>query len=153
MQVQCPLYLLTSTAACWKCSRSQSVVALGACSIVEEGKAVSDPEGPTDLFFLTAITSMPAEVFECVVLRNPRYTLRHSRASESTYYCNTCECGAHFGDFYLFSRPGGAFFPETEAGAARINYRRLPFTGALPFECSWSQGMGGFILTHRMIEP
>jgi hypothetical protein len=38
------------------------------------------------------------------------------------YYANTCkDCGANFGDFYLFSEPEHAFSPLDEVQAKRMN--------------------------------
>ncbi|MGH8532129.1 MAG: hypothetical protein ACREV1_05205 [Gammaproteobacteria bacterium] len=136
LQVHCPLYLLTSFEPCWKCGRPQTVVAIGAHCLDDDGDEIGDAGVQADLIFLNNIASMPFQVFKYIAQRNHRYVKRHSRTAGSTYYANTCECGVNFGDFYLFSEPGGAFFPETEADAARIKYHQMPFAGTLPFECS-----------------
>jgi hypothetical protein len=153
LHVQCPLYLLASTQTCWKCGQSQSVAALGTHSLMDDENQVGDPKDQTDLVFLTNIISMPAEVFEYIARGNQRYMRRHSLAADTIYYANTCECGANFGDFHLFSEPGGAFFPESEADAAQVNYHELPFEGSMPFECSWSHGLGELIIAHGKKGP
>lgn len=73
---------------------------------------------------------------------------RHSRTAGEAYYANTCECGANFGDFYLFSEPGGAFFPNTDDAARAIGLEPMPFSGTLKFAASYSHGIGDYILQH-----
>ena len=90
----------------------------------------------------------PFPVFKFVAQRNYRYMKRHSRTAGETYYANTCECGANFGDFYLFSEPGGAFLPDSDEAAASIQLETLPFTGTLRFASSYSVGIGEYILRH-----
>ena len=147
LRVHCPLYLVTSSEACWKCSRPQSVVALGTHCLMDGGNEVGESADRSDLILLTNITSMPFEIFKYIAQRNYRYMKRHSRTAGETYYANTCECGANFGDFYLYSEPGGAFFPDTDDTARAIRIHELPFTGLLEFECSYSQGGGEYILS------
>lgn len=61
---------------------------------------------------------------------------------------NTCGCGAHFGDFDLFSEPGGAFFPTEEAEAGQITIEELPLTGTFELDCSYGMGPGDLIFEH-----
>jgi len=148
IQVRCPLYLLRSTEPCWRCDLPQSVVALGTHSLLDDGEGVGDPDDRLALILLSNIEAMPDAVLEYITQRNPRYVKQYSRTADSTYYANSCDCGANFGDFYLFSEPGGAFFPLSEEEASRITYHRMPFVGELPFQCSFSQGPGDHILAH-----
>lgn len=149
IQVLDPLFLLISAEACWQCRAPQTVIAIGAHRLIDEYGEVGDSRG---LILLSNITAMPAHVWEYIRARNPRYVLRQSRTAESTYYANTCECGALIGDFYLFSEPGGAFFPLSPNEAAGIKYHRMPFDGPFAFECSYSQGPGDAILAHGINE-
>jgi len=148
LKIHCPLYLITSQEPCWKCGSSQTVVAIGTHNLQDGEDVVCEVGDQTELLLLNNIASMPFKVFKYVAQRNHRYMKRHSRTAGSVYYANTCECGANFGDFYLFSEPGGAFFPETEADATSIKYHAMPFTGTLPFDCGYSQGIGELILSH-----
>ena len=70
-----------------------------------------------------------------------------------SYYANICECGANFGDHFLFSEPRGAFFPETEAEVSRIICEELPFQDRLCFECSFILGSGEIILRNARGGP
>jgi len=148
IRAHCPLYLFTSTEPCWKCGTVQSVVGIATNSLVADGNVIGMSGDASELIFLTNIEAMPEEVFAYVSLQNPRYMKRYSRTADFVYYANTCECGANFGDHYLYSEPGGAFFPETEYEARRIRHKRMPFSGELAFECAYSQGVGEFILAH-----
>lgn len=91
---------------------------------------------------------MPELVFDYVTSKHPRYIKKYSKTADETYFANVCECGANFGDFYLFSEPEGAFFPVTEKDAASIRIIEMPFEGQFEFECSWSEGSGSLILKH-----
>jgi hypothetical protein len=62
----------------------------------------------------------------------PNYKKLYSRTADEEYYANVCECGANFGDFYLFSEPDGAWFPKDDSGVATA--RVLPVAVADPFE-------------------
>lgn len=146
--IHCPLYLLTSSEPCWKCGASQSVSAIAAHNLVDDGEPVFDEGDETELLLLSNIVQMPFEVFKYVAQRNHRYMKRHSRTAGEVYYANTCECGANFGDFYLYSEPGGAFFPTTDEEARTIQLEAMPFTGSMPFDCSYSVGTGQYILEH-----
>lgn len=148
-QIHTPLYVLTATMACWKCRREQTVVALG-CHNLSDGEQDMVPFGDvSELLLLSDVTKLPPTVLKELVKRNPLYTLRYSSTAEEEYFANTCGCGALFGDFYLYSEPGGAFFPEEPEAARAITLERLAFEGSLPFDCSFSQGGAGqLILAH-----
>ena len=148
LEVRCPIYLLTSSEPCWKCSKPQSVSAVGTHALRDSGEELTDQGDTTELFLLSNISEMPFPVFKYVVQRNHRYMKRHSRTADETYYANTCECGANFGDFYLFSEPGGAFFPDTDEAAKRIELQQMPFEGTLRFVARYSTGIGQYILQH-----
>lgn len=148
LTVHCPIYLLTSGESCWKCGTMQRVNALGSHVVSEAGDELNASDTNTDLILLTNIAGMPPEVFAYIAQRNPRYVKRHSRTAGEVYFANTCECGAHFGDFHLFAQPEGAFFPVTDEAAKSIQVAKMPFTGSLKFDCSPSMGIGDFILKH-----
>jgi len=152
--VHTPLYLVTATMVCWKCRASQTVVAL-ACHNLSDGERDMAPFGDVSgLLLLSEVTKMPPLVLQEMMKRNPRYELRYSSTAQEEYFANTCACGALFGDFYLYSEPGGAFFPEDPNAARVIMMERLEFDGPQPFECSFSQGgTGQFILEHATRVP
>ncbi|HEX3914519.1 MAG TPA: hypothetical protein VHW71_13495 [Steroidobacteraceae bacterium] len=124
--VEGQLYLLTANAECWKCRRPQDVVVIAAQGLSEGGEAISDTQDLGSLVSLSTIEEMPSELLTFIQKRQPGYQKQYSRAAETSYYANTCQCGALFGDHYLVSKPGGAFFPEDSAAAARIVISRVP---------------------------
>jgi hypothetical protein len=77
---------------------------------------------------------MPSELLAFIQQRQPRYKKQYSRTAQMSYYANTCQRGALFGDHYLVSEPGGAFFPEDCADAARIEISRAPCSPPLLFQ-------------------
>jgi len=105
-------------------------------------------------FLLTNITEMPEAVYEHISATHPRYRKHFSRTVQHTYYANLCECGANFGDFYLHSEPGGAFWPTEVEQATRMSITKLPFEGVFDFHCGYSQGTGQFIFEHaQRVQP
>lgn len=72
---------------------------------------------------------------------HPRYQKHFSRLAGQAYFANLCECGANFGDFYLHSEPGGAFFPETDEIAARMTIQALPLKGEFELVATYVQGV------------
>jgi hypothetical protein len=148
LKVTTPLFLLRGKETCWRCHSDQEVIAL-------LFKWVPDPEEPEDEqpregepILLQNIHKMPKAVLDKVLALHPRYEKRTSRTTETAYYMNLCDCGATFGDFYLFSEPGGAFFPMAEQAASRITIHEFPLTGSFDFDSSYSMGLGEFILEH-----
>ncbi|WP_423395547.1 hypothetical protein [Burkholderia sp. LMG 21824] len=54
------------------------------------------------------------------------YYIDQSKMAESSYYMNHCvKCGAKFGDFFMHSEPGGAFFPVSEGEAKSITLTKI----------------------------
>ncbi len=104
------LYLLTANAACWKCGQPQDVVVIAAQGLSEGGEPIPDTQDPESLIVLSAVEEMPPELLAFIQRRQPRYQKQYSRMAEMSYYANTCQCGALFGDHYLVSEPGCAFF-------------------------------------------
>jgi hypothetical protein len=137
------LYLLTAITACWKCRQPQYVVVIAAQGLSESGKPIPDTQDPGSLIILSAIEEMPPELLAFIQQRQPRYQKQYSRTAEMSYYANTCQCGALFGDHYLVSEPGGVFFPEDRAEAARIEMSRVPCSPPLLFQCDYSIGSVG----------
>jgi len=140
------LYILTANAACWKCGRPQDVVAIAAQGLREGGEPIPDTQDPMSLIVLSAIVEMPSELLAFIQQRQPRYQKQYSRTAEMSYYANTCQCGALFGDHYLVSEPGGAFFPEDRADAARITMSRVPCNLPLSFHGDYSMGSVGEVI-------
>jgi hypothetical protein len=140
------LYLLTANAACWKCGQPQDVVVIAAQALSEGGELIPDTQDPRSLIILSAIEEMPSELLAFIQRRQPRYQKQYSRTAEMSYYANTCQCGAIFGDHYLVSEPGGAFFPEDRADAARIEMSRVPRSPPLLFQCDYSMGSVGELI-------
>jgi hypothetical protein len=130
IEATCPVFLATSVEPCWKCDQPQQVTAIALKIFTADGDSIGDGQ---DLFFLTNIESMPEDVFEFVSSRNARYKKHYSYTADSTYFANTCECGANFGDFYLYMEPDGAFFPTTDSAAKKIAIEAMPFSGKLNF--------------------
>lgn len=129
-----PFYLLRGEEDCWKCGTTCRVVGLAA--------------GAENPYVLSNIKEMPEAFLLAIEAVHPQFEKRQSYTAGSAYYMNTCPCGAHFGDFYLFSEPGGPFFPTTKEEAAGLEVIELPIEGEHVFACSPGYGTGDIILLH-----
>lgn len=147
LKIAAPIYLITSQEPCWRCGQPQNVVALAA-SNVDDGEGFFPPSELSAPLLLSNIVEMPASVVDAVCTRHPRYRKHLSRTIGQTYFANLCECGANFGDHYLHSEPGGAFFPETDETAARMTIQTLPLEGEFELTAIYTQGVEDSIFTH-----
>ena len=122
------------------------MVVIAAQGLSESGEPIPDTQDPGNLIILSAIEEMPLELLEFIKRRQPRYQKQYSRTAEMSYYANTCQCGALFGDHYLVSEPGGAFCPEDRADAARSVLSRVPCRSPLLLQCNYSVGSVGELI-------
>jgi hypothetical protein len=147
-KITSPLYLLTTQAKCWKCGNEQSVIGLMAQSHEWVEQADGSSRYESYMALLSDITSMPDDVLRILQEHRKGYERRYSHTAGFRYFTNTCECGAFFGDFYLYAEPDGAFFPINEEEASKITYQRLTFDGELDIDCECSYGIADEILKH-----
>ena len=149
-----PLYLIKSFEPCWKCRKEQRVVALASRRLRTADFDTLDAGESSVLYFLINIDQMPQVISDYLFAAHPQFQQRHSRTMGMTYFANTCaDCGANFGDHYLFSEPEGAFWPQSTKQAKRITVIELPFAGLHVFRCSWAAGTGGFLFEHALKQP
>ena len=148
LRVTAPIYLLRSAGSCWRCHSSQEVIALAFRWHPDKEIAADEQPAKDEPLILENIHEMPQAILACVVSVHPHFEKRTSKTAGTSYYMNMCDCGANFGDFYLFNEPGGAFFPTDEAEAANITIEQLPFTGTFEFDCSYGEGLGDLIFEH-----
>jgi hypothetical protein len=134
LEISSPLYLAISSESCWKCSNLQKVIAIAASGIKSEFETLGND---TKKYFVTNIEEMPNEIYDYIVALHPNYKKHYSHNADLTYYANTCTCNANFGDFYLFTEPDGAFFPQSDELAAAIKTQLLPFDGHFKFIASY----------------
>ena len=99
-------------------------------------------------FFFINIMEMPDALYQIIERIHPRYKKHFSKTVHDTYFANICECGANFGDYYLFTRPDGAFFPTSIEDASNIQYYPLKFTTPFFMDAGWSEGSGIYILVN-----
>ena len=148
LRVTTPIFLLRSTESCWRCHASQEVIALAFRWRLDKDQDKDEQPEENEPLILDNIHTMPKPLLDAVVFRHPHFEKRASKTAGTAYYMNTCDCGAHFGDFYLFSEPGGAFFPIDENEASRITIEELPLTGTFELDCSYGMGLGDLIFNH-----
>ncbi len=154
LRITAPIFLLRATETCWRCHASQEVIALAVRWRFDKNQDEDAQPEENEPLILQNIQALPKPLIDAVVLRHPRFAKRSSKTAGTDYYMNTCDCGAHFGDFYLFSEPGGAFFPMDEKDASRITVEELPLSGTFELNCSYGMGLGDLIFEHaRKLDP
>ena len=137
-----PIYLVTGQEECWRCGELQRAVEL---------VAELTPSGPDDgahLASLSNIEELPDEVLDLITERHRPFRLHRSKTAQQEYYTNFCQCGANFGDFFLHSEPGHAFFPLDEETARSMTVEELPLSGPIEVRASFGAGTEEFILAH-----
>ncbi len=140
MQINSPIYLASKTVGCWKCQERMFAVAIIAPNVSEE-------EG--QVCILCDIKSLPENLLMFIEKRFPSFILKHSNTVKSEYYGNTCpKCGVLYGDFYLHSEPGGAFFPMSEEEAQCLTVEQFPIDTPIEVESGFHVGRGDLILEY-----
>ena len=143
--VRAPHYaILESSQTCWKCHGSTPVFGFilppGHEALWVDDDAELDEwesvDGSSSL--VSSIARMHPDVFASIQALTSRYGLSRSNAG-GRYFMNFCvHCNAKQGDFFLYSEPGGAFFPMTQADADAIRATLVD----RPFSASGSTGYG-----------
>jgi hypothetical protein len=136
LRVTAPIFLLRSTESCWRCHIRQDVIALAFRWVTDRREPVNEQPRPGETILLVNIHEMPKAISQYIASVHPRFQKQLSKTTGTTYYMNICQCGAPFGDHYLFNEPGGAFFPMDVAAQSQIKVEQLPFTGEFEFDAS-----------------
>ena len=92
-------------------------------------------EGP---YFLRNIEELPEPLERALPVGTESFAKIASHTAGFSYYANLCKCGANFGDHYLFSEPGSAFFPLGPDDLAKI--KLVPIEAFDSFEVAASYG-------------
>lgn len=142
-----PLYLLTSSEPCYRCGAAATVVALACKEFEDADDEPAELAGPaSEPVLIQSVTQMPDSLLKLIRDVHPHYEKRRSRMANSDYFMNVCpQCSAHFGDFFLFAEPEGAFFPMTDEATVAITIRKLPIGQTVEIEGSYSMGLGAVI--------
>ena len=149
-----PVYLVLSEHGCWRCHKITPVISLGTERVDQEtGYLDVDDEvaeEARELYVLSSIESLPADVLTIMQEYCPGYRHTYSRRAGLTYFMNHClRCDAPLGDFFMHDEPGSAFFPETADECARLTLVELPDHMTLRLRCSYSvRSDGAFVLEH-----
>lgn len=137
-----PIYLVTGQEECWRCGELQPAVEL----VGELTASESDEE--RHLVSLSNVEELPDEVVQLITERHPPFRLHRSKTAGQEYYTNFCQCGANFGDFFLHSEPGHAFFPLDEEDARLMTVEELPITDPIEVHASFGAGTEELIVAY-----
>ena len=134
--VHSPSFVVGAKQDCWKCMASNEVITLATRTIAEAPGPIDFAEAG-EIYLLSYIEDMPAFVFQYMARLGPRYRKLFSMTAGHDYYANVCNCGANFGDWFLFSEPGRAWFPEARADISLTRAVALPFVDPFLVECNY----------------
>jgi hypothetical protein len=140
-----PFYLLRSHEICWKCRAKSEVIAFAATGATDD---TGDDEFEIPDFspmILKDIEELPEVLKASAVFHEPFLKKRRSNAAGIEYFMNLCPCGAPFGDYFLHSEPGHAFFPTQEEEAALIRIQEIDCASDLAFTGEFAGSIGMFI--------
>lgn len=155
MKIPAPLFVIESNQDCWKCKAKQRVIALASYEIEEEPdedenelKERAEIMETGEPFLFSKITTLPEDLRAWINAHYPRFQPYRSRMAQKEYWANLCECGANFGDFYLHSEPGGAFFPMGEEDCSDMLICEVPLPGPFQIVCGYNLGSGELIFNY-----
>lgn len=120
-----PFYIVQSKHDCYKCNKPSLVVTLAAsgCYGDEEGNS-------EESVIFSYVTDVPDWLRILLEDEYPCYFFDWSHTAGESYYINHCEhCGVILGDFFLHSKPDGAFFLQTPEDAITIDMVELKKVG------------------------
>ncbi len=143
LRLKAPIFLLTSKEGCYRCGSAAPVVALSCSKFTDLDESDGEESEP---ILVSNVSALPDGLLKLIQGFHPHYEKRRSRMADADYFMNICpHCGAHFGDFFLFSEPEGAFFPMDDAALAAITIRKLPIEGEIEVDGSCHMGIASDI--------
>ena len=126
--------------SCWRCEAKMPVIALLAPN-------VDNTEG--QVCVLSDIDHIPQEILSFIQEKVPTFKLKQSKMAGKKYFANTCpKCGVLYGDFFLHSEPGAAFFPTNEQEAKSLYMKEIPLTKPVKIRAGLNLGLGEMILAN-----
>lgn len=133
-----PLYIVGAANKCWKCGSDNEVVTVACMAVEVEANAAIEHAEPGELFLLNYIRELPADLIQFVTGLAPNYRKLYSRTADEEYLANVCECGANFGDWYLFNEPDGPWFPNDDSEVETTRVVPVPLAEPLPVDCEFT---------------
>ena len=113
--IKSPLLIALNISDCYKCGNKTVVISLASNNFYYLNIDENEDEKwfrADGLSFFSMPIFIENELVDKINKLFPNYKIAYSKTAESNYWANHCEhCGALQGDFFLYSEPGGAFFP------------------------------------------
>ncbi len=110
---------------------------------------------PLGLYLLRGMDVVPEALLQAVRAHHPSFDLRLSKTVGRSYYANACEqCGSLMGDHFLFSEPGGAFWPTIADEFAKVVIHRLAIEGEFRVDAQYSlSGQFYMMQSCKVLDP
>ncbi len=136
-----PFHLLRSWEVCWKCGAGAEAIAFAVATVTcESGDEDDEDELPVHSpVVLRDVVEAPLPFLAAASQSSADYRKRYSRTADREYFMNHCTCGAPFGDYFLHSEPGHAFYPTEDSEAEAIKVHRIDCHDAQEIDC-WFAG-------------
>ena len=124
LRLHAPVYVATSSVACWKCRKQTPVHALCATD-VEDFEPGEDPWCVEAMTFVydVAPEALPHRVVAALAGAAPNFQPTYPRTVEASSWANVCvHCQMLQGAFFLHDKPDGPFFgsPDDYEGRATV---------------------------------
>jgi hypothetical protein len=139
IRIDPPLYLASTTVACWRCGAAMPAVALVAPNV---------PDADGEACVLSEVRELPESVLSFIQARFPTFQRKYSKTVGYEYFANTCRrCGVLYGDFYLYDEPGAPFFPTCEEEARSVCLQEVAVAGPIWIRARLGTGTADMILS------
>jgi hypothetical protein len=116
-----PIFILESTAYCWKCEMLIKVITLTSNGFIDHNN-----ETTADFIIYGEIIELPNQLEHYLNQHFPNFYIDYSKTVNTNYYMNHCICQAKQGNFFLHDEPGAPFFPtEPEHCKDKILYELI----------------------------
>ncbi len=135
-----PFHLLRSWEVCWKCGAGAEAIAFAVAAVTCESEDEDDEdELPVHSpVVLRDVVEAPLSFLAGASQSDADYRKRYSRAAVREYFMNHCTCGAPFGDYFLHSEPGHAFYPTEDSEAEAIKVHWIECAEAQEIDCQFA---------------
>lgn len=117
--VTAPIFLLTATQKCSLCGNDNLVASLATLNLLDPNDEDSGQQIDGEGFMLSYIKALPDELLLLFLERHPNYRYEYSLTAEEDYYMSVCECGGHYGDYYVHKKISGMAFLHPDAPQGR----------------------------------
>lgn len=148
--VTAPIFLLTASHNCSLCGAESLVATIATLNLSDPNDEDYVPKIDGEGFMLSYIRSLPDEVLAIILERHPNYNFEFSLTAGENYYMSICECGGHYGDYYVHEKIAELAFLAPES----LGVQHLQFDGCFSALCDFtsSQSVGALLQKYQYLK-